>query len=146
MRLKQVLLNLLSNAISTNREDGAVVVACEATDSERVRVLEGRSCPVAGGHHLTAMPSEIGCGRFRPATHTPSMIRHSMVCIPPISHCLNHSETFFAKAADLKSIDTITTQQADTEPLYAVPDLTTAGRANRRSSFPSDWLRPALPH
>jgi len=38
MRLKQVLLNLLSNAIKYNREGGAVVVACEATDSERVRV------------------------------------------------------------------------------------------------------------
>jgi signal transduction histidine kinase/ActR/RegA family two-component response regulator len=38
MRLKQVLLNLLSNAIKYNREGGAVVVACEAADSERVRV------------------------------------------------------------------------------------------------------------
>ena len=36
--------------------------------------------------------------------------------------------------------------QAGTEPLYAVPELTTARRANRRSRLPSDWLRPALPH
>jgi signal transduction histidine kinase/CheY-like chemotaxis protein len=37
-RLKQVLLNLLSNAIKYNRDAGAVVVACEATAPERLRL------------------------------------------------------------------------------------------------------------
>ncbi len=37
-RLKQVLLNLLSNAIKYNRADGAVIVGCVLTDSQRVRI------------------------------------------------------------------------------------------------------------
>jgi signal transduction histidine kinase/ActR/RegA family two-component response regulator len=36
-RLKQVLLNLLSNAIKYNRDMGAVVVSCDAIDSQQIR-------------------------------------------------------------------------------------------------------------
>lgn len=38
-RLKQVLLNLLSNAIKYNYEAGQVVVACERTGTQRLRLL-----------------------------------------------------------------------------------------------------------
>jgi len=37
-RLKQVLLNLLSNAIKYNRERGAVMVGCDASSAEHVRI------------------------------------------------------------------------------------------------------------
>jgi PAS domain S-box-containing protein len=37
-RLKQVLINLLTNAIKYNRADGSVVVDCQGSDAERVRI------------------------------------------------------------------------------------------------------------
>ena len=38
VRLKQILLNLLSNAIKYNRPGGSVVVACDQTSPERIRI------------------------------------------------------------------------------------------------------------
>lgn len=38
MRLKQVLINLLTNAIKYNRHGGDVVVSCAATDAGRIRI------------------------------------------------------------------------------------------------------------
>jgi CheY-like chemotaxis protein len=37
-RLKQIMINLLSNAIKYNSEGGAVIVHCEVTPEERVRI------------------------------------------------------------------------------------------------------------
>ena len=44
-RLRQVLLNLISNAIKYNHEDGQVVVACEATPEGRCRVMVSDTGP-----------------------------------------------------------------------------------------------------
>lgn len=38
MRVKQVLINLISNAIKYNRENGSVNVYCEATEHQRLRI------------------------------------------------------------------------------------------------------------
>src|SRR5207302_11404024 len=37
-RLKQVLLNLLANAVKYNRENGSVEVTCYATSADRLRI------------------------------------------------------------------------------------------------------------
>ena len=44
-RLKQVLLNLLSNAIKYNRPGGSVVLSCEVTTENRLRIEIADSGP-----------------------------------------------------------------------------------------------------
>jgi PAS domain S-box-containing protein len=38
-RLKQIIINLLSNAIKYNKSNGSVVVVCEASEPDRIRII-----------------------------------------------------------------------------------------------------------
>ena len=38
-RIKQVLINLISNAVKYNVQDGSVVISCDLLDSEKVRIM-----------------------------------------------------------------------------------------------------------
>jgi hypothetical protein len=62
-RLKQVILNLLSNALKFNREQGSVTIEARRTGEGRVRILvsdTGRGIPAARQHELFQSFARLG--------------------------------------------------------------------------------------
>jgi signal transduction histidine kinase len=61
--LKQVILNLLSNALKFNREQGSVTIEARRTGEGRVRILvsdTGRGIPAARQHELFQSFARLG--------------------------------------------------------------------------------------